>query len=334
MSEKYTTDTLTIGKKKILVRIEDLNQADLNFYAENPRVYSALNVDDALPSQKEIEEHMKRMEHVRELADDIKSNGGLMEEIIVRDGDFVVLEGNSRLAAYRILCENDPITWGKIKCKILPNDIKDDLVFKLIGQFHIKGKKPWEAYEQASYLYRRMKTTKLDIKALAKELGIPAADAKNKVDAVTMMKESNEVDNHKFSYYYEYIKNNSIKKYRSTSDEIDKVVIQQIQRGEIENAADIRLLGKVAAVGDKQSKKDMKRFIDGEISIYDAYDDMEEHGKLDNSVKKLKEFRNYISTDKFEKNIKSSPEIYQNAAFEIKKINARLKRIMEKMEIK
>ena len=37
------TENLTIGKNDYEVRLEELNQVDLKFYSENPRVYSILN---------------------------------------------------------------------------------------------------------------------------------------------------------------------------------------------------------------------------------------------------------------------------------------------------
>jgi hypothetical protein len=49
-----------------------------------------------------VDLRLTRAEHVRDgLVKSIKHNGGLIEAILVRKG--VVLEGNSRLAAYRIL---------------------------------------------------------------------------------------------------------------------------------------------------------------------------------------------------------------------------------------
>ena len=148
MSEEKN-DIMTIGKEQYQVQ-----------YAENPRVYSILNIEGAEPSQEEIEDHMCGSEHVKELKSAIESNGGLIEPIIVRSGDFVVLEGNSRLAAYRLLAENDPIAWGKIKCILLPSDISEKAVFALLGQRHLNGQKEWEPFEQATYLYRRYLQTR------------------------------------------------------------------------------------------------------------------------------------------------------------------------------
>lgn len=329
MSE-VINDFITIGKQKIPVINCELDQADLKFYPENPRVYSALNSDGSIPSQEDIEEHMTKQDHVRELRDDIEKNGGLMEPIYVRDGEFVVLEGNSRLAAYRLLAEKDPIQWCKIKCYLLPKDISDDLVFKLIGQFHIKGKKPWDPYEQACYLYRRCKETKIPIEMIAMELNIKPSDAKKMIQAVELMIEYGETDNHKYSYYYEYSKDTNIKKFRETDPMIDTTIVTAIQKGEIKRAEDMRLLAKVAKVKDKQSKKVMRAVIEGTKTIYEAHEELDEHGKFETSISKLTTFKEYINSDTFEKNIISSKEVNDKAMFEIGKIIKRLTQIQKK----
>ena len=101
--ENVVEDYLVIGKEKYPVKKCEIEQSKLKFYPENPRVYSVLNINNYVPTQKEIEELMCKKDHVKRLKESIKSNGGLIDPIIVRDGDFVVLEGNSRLAAYRML---------------------------------------------------------------------------------------------------------------------------------------------------------------------------------------------------------------------------------------
>lgn len=97
---------ITIGKKDYEVEEQLLNQCELHFYEENPRVYSILRSNGSSPSQKEIEDKMTSMEHVKQLQLSIKQNGGLIDPLIVvkRNGNYVVLEGNSRLAAYKIAC--------------------------------------------------------------------------------------------------------------------------------------------------------------------------------------------------------------------------------------
>ena len=53
---------ITIGKKEYNVEEELLNQCELRFYEENPRVYSILRSNGTTPTQKEIEAKMKSME--------------------------------------------------------------------------------------------------------------------------------------------------------------------------------------------------------------------------------------------------------------------------------
>lgn len=322
------TENLTIGKNDYEVRLEELNQVDLKFYPENPRVYSILN-SDGEPSQDEIEEYMCSLEHVKQLKESIKSNGGLIDPVIVRDGDYVVLEGNSRLAAYRLLNHENPMTWGKIKCKILPSDIDDSAIFALLGQYHIIGRKDWDPFEQANYLYRRLQQTKLPIDFMADELGISRQKATNMVKVITFMIEHDDLNKRHWSHYEEYLKNAGIKKYRETDPDIDDTIVDMVKADSVQ-ATDMRKLGDIAKIGDKQSKKVMKKIATGEMDIISGYEEVQESGKLDDVVKKLKNFRTAISDDSFEKQIYASPETTQQAQFEINKIIKRLEKFSDK----
>ncbi len=111
----FSRDTITLRSKEMEVKTGFIPQADLTFYPENPRVYSIVSADDREPSQDEIETALTGREHVKKLVHSIKANGGLTDPLLVREGDLVVLEGNSRLAAYRLLFARDPLKWGKVK---------------------------------------------------------------------------------------------------------------------------------------------------------------------------------------------------------------------------
>lgn len=286
-------------------------------------------MDGSEPSQDEIEEHMCDMDHVKQLKLSIESNGGLIDPLIVRDGDFTVLEGNSRLAAYRLLCRTDAIKWGKVKCKLLPADIDDSAVFALLGQYHIIGRKDWDPYEQANYLYRRHQQTRLPVEYMAQELGISKQKANSMINVITFMIENNDLDKHHWSYYEEYLKNAGIKKYRETSENIDETIVAAIKTGEITDAKDMRKLGEIAKIGDKQSKKVMKKIAEGEIDLYEGYSEVQESGKLDDVVKKIKAFKQYINGDTIEKQIKASEDTYKRAQFEIKRLIKRLQELQD-----
>lgn len=327
-----TTETFIIGKQEYTVEVRDLNQADLQFYPENPRVYSVLNLMGGDPTQAEIEGHMCGLDHVKQLKVSIESNGGLIDPLIVRDGDFTVLEGNSRLAAYRLLCAVDPVKWGKVKCKILPSNISDSAIFTLLGQYHIIGRKDWEPFEQAHYLYRRHLQTKIPVAYMAQELGLSKQKAEKMIQVIEFMIEHNDLNKRHWSYYEEYLKNASIKKYRSQNPDIDDAIAEAIRTDVIKEAADMRKLGQIAAVGDKQSKKILQQIADGGMDLYEGYEAMEDAGKLDDVIKKLKAFKKAVSTPAFEKQVQISEETAQQARFEINKIIKRLVAIQTKLE--
>jgi ParB-like chromosome segregation protein Spo0J len=152
-----------------------------------------LRSNGGAPSQEEIEEHMLTMDHVKTLRQSIREVG-LIDPLIVRDGDFVVLEGNSRLAAYRKLSKEDPIKWGKVKCKVLPKDIEQSTILTILGQYHIVGRKDWSPFEQAGFLVRGMKATKVKIEEFAKSLGLSTSAAKKCIEVYEYMNEQNDLN--------------------------------------------------------------------------------------------------------------------------------------------
>jgi len=185
-----------------------LDQATLRFYPENPRVYSALHRDDGQkPSQEDIEEHLKEMDHVRELRDDIRENDGLIEPLYVKKATLEVVEGNSRLAAYRLLAEENAIKWELVKCVLLPEKVNDSAIASLLGQLHLKGKKDWSPYEQASFLYRRHHKEKISIKDLEKEFNLKEKSIRHRIAVIDFMIKHKDNNTARWSHYDEFLKN-------------------------------------------------------------------------------------------------------------------------------
>ncbi len=327
-------DTLTIGKKIFDVLKGELNQGDLKFYIENPRVYSALRTHNETPSQAEIEELMTNMDHVKQLKQSIESNGGLIDPLIVRAGDNVVLEGNSRLAAYRLLCRVDPVKWGKVKCTILPADIDDSSIFALLGQYHIVGRKDWSPFEQAGYLYRRKTETRFPVESMAKELGITAGDAKKFIMVYEFMIEKNDVTPDHWSYYEEYLKNREVKKYREKSSDLDTVVVEAVKTGKVTQATDMRKLGDIIKVSQKSKtgQRVLEKFKAQEITVSDAYETLEVSGQVNEIIKKLEKFQEFINESDFDKTIlESNTETRNKARFTLKRINKRVEAVLNKL---
>ena len=316
---KEIEDVLIIGKEKYPVKKCEIEQSKLFFYTDNPRVYSILNSGDYTPTQEEIEKLMCKQEHVKKLKESIRSNGGLIDPIIVRDGDYVVLEGNSRLAAYRLLNKQDPIKWAKIKAIILPKDIPDSAVFALIGQYHIIGRKDWEPYAQAGYLYRTIKKYNKSPDLLASELGMKVSDITKLLLIYQYMIDKEDNHPNKWSYYEELLKNRGIKKAFDETPALEDKIIEEIKNDKIKMAIDIRKLGDISKVNDKLSKKILKDIAKGEEDIYSGFNIIESSGKMDNNFQTISNFRKKI-TDKNFSNKLLKDENLRDIEYELKKI--------------
>lgn len=205
-SSIWINDTITIQKKEIIVKSGKMRQSDLQFFPENPRIYSIVSRESGDTSQDFIEKRLGEMDHVKQLMQSIRANGGLTDPLIVREGDNIVLEGNSRLAAYRILAKLDPIKWGFVKVRLLPQDVGQDLVFALLGEYHIIGRKDWTPYEQAGYLYRRHMNHGISISDMAKEMGLSTKYVGKLIKVYSFMVDHNDNSIDHWSYYEEYLK--------------------------------------------------------------------------------------------------------------------------------
>lgn len=324
-------NSIMIGKQEYPIEEKSINQKELKFYAENPRIYSILNNTTTNPSQEEIEDTLTEMEHVKQLVVAIKANDGLIDPLIVKDNDMTVLEGNSRLAAYRILAKSDPVKWAKVKCRVLPSDISDKAIFTLLGQYHIIGRKDWNPYEQAGYLYRRVKLTNVDIEIIAKELGLSLTTAKSYFRNYEFMINKNDLKANHWSHYDEYLKNQHIKKYRDTNADLDETIANAIKNDRIVKAVDIRdMLGGIAKVNSKTSKKIMEKIADGEIDIYEGFERVEATGKTGHAYQTLKKFKDKISDKSFEKDLEKSD--IGSVRFELKRIHQKIEALLKKYE--
>lgn len=310
-----STRTIMIGKTPVVVTDTELNQQDLEYYAENPRVFTALQSSgEDIPSQATIERIMQRLDSVKKLKVSIESNGGLMNPIIVRKN--VVLEGNSRLAAYRLLASKDPIKWSKIRCAILPDDISDELVFNLLGTYHIIGQTPWSPFEQAGYLYRTKQKSRKNIKAIAKELGMKQSDAELYIRVYQTMLDANEVSATKWSYYFELLKSRHIVKFADQNPSLDVIptLVEKIKNGDFERAEDVRKVAALAKVQTDDAQDILVEYLNDEVDIDTALELVDGEGKLENLKKGLDKFRDLIkNNDQFIRHlIKSDSDFNYN----------------------
>lgn len=86
----------------------------------------------------------------------IRAHRGLIVPIIVTprpDGEFVVIEGNTRVAIFRELAEEGaPGGWDSIPA-IVQTDLQEEGEHAIRLQAHLVGPRPWRPYAKAKYLH-------------------------------------------------------------------------------------------------------------------------------------------------------------------------------------
>lgn len=299
------SEKIIIGKKEYTVQLQDCPISSLRFYDENPRISSLLSNTDS-PSQGDIAGLMMTMEHVQQLKDSIENNGGVIEPLLVRDNDFVVLEGNSRLAAFRMLAEDDAEKWTTVPCKVFPADIDEATIFTLIGTTHIVGRKDWEPFEQANYLYKRQRKTGMPVQEIAAELGISTKCANKLIKTIEFMINHDDLNEKHWNCYDSYLKSTPIKKMRQTEQDLDDTVAEAVKSGSIKQAKDVRLLSetaKVAVEGDDEAQKVITKIANREIGIQAGHQHIENTGKFENVIAKLRKFNADIEKAGFENQV-------------------------------
>ena len=187
---------------------------ELKFYYQNPRVYTVLRarIRGEEPTQEEIFELMSEQEHVKDLKKDIRQAGGLTEAVIVNINTMEVIEGNSRLAAYRLLYEENPMEWSEISCEILPENITKDQIEDLISKVHMTGKKKWDPAEEAAWVWRLSNDENKTLEQLKKRFGWTAEKIKTYISTYQFMIDNNLTDHSQFSHWLSLKTNKHIKK--------------------------------------------------------------------------------------------------------------------------
>jgi len=322
-------DTIRIRGKDIPIVTTFLDHKVLRFFVENPRVYSILRLDGSEPTQEDIERKLLDMDHVKALVQDIKRDGGLTEAVIVRDGTFEVLEGNSRLAAYRALAKTDPVKWAQMKCRLLPRNVEESLVFALLGQYHIKGKKDWAPFEQAGFLYRRSRMHNVSSDILAQEIGLTKSKVDHLIDTYQFMLDHGEADVRRWSYYDEYLKSSKIRKARLANAGLDKLIVEKVRSEEISRAEDIRDRLPVIC----SAPRSLQKFVRKDYDFEEAHEHAVEGGADNAALKKVAAFRQWLAKPEVFKELAAyQGETKHKIEFELGKIETRLKAIMPKLK--
>ena len=203
----------------------------------------------------------------------------------------------------------------------------------ILGQYHIVGRKDWSPFEQAGFLVRGLEATKVKIEEFAKSLGLSAANAKKSVEVYEYMKEQNDLNPARWSYYEEFLKNRAIKNVVKDNPELEEKVIEDIKTGKIHEAADIRKLGDIAKSKSKVGKKVLAQYQEGKLSLDKAYEHVKETGMLDEDLLRMKKFKEFINDSDLEEKFSDiSEDLKYKLQYEIKAILKRLQVIQTKLK--
>lgn len=328
VSDDFVVDVMQIQGKKLETRVGMIPQVQLRFFAENPRVYSIVREQGRDPTQDDIQARLEEMEHVRALVQDIKKHGGLIDPLVVKEDSLEVVEGNSRLAAYRVLARRNPGKWTHAKCRLLPASISDDLIASLLGQWHLKGKKEWPPYEQAGYLYRRYHEQHVSAVVLGSEAGISSARVEKIIEAYQLMIEQNDTKRERWSYYDEFVKSRRIAKVCEKQIGFRERVLGMVKRGQFERAQDLR--DKLRVVCDGPPKV-VAKFAAGKFDLDDAYEAAVDAGGGYAPLRKLRKFRLWLAQQNIQDDlVELDGQIGEKVEFEIKKLQGVLSAMLKK----
>ncbi len=123
---------------------------------KNPRIQYLIGRQPEPVSRDRLDELLWAKDQVKALAQSIKQNGGVYEEIIVQkdDGKYLVREGNSRTVATGHLAEQHPgdNRFSTVPAMVFDGELTEDDLATMLADMHVAGKIRWDAYEQAKHV--------------------------------------------------------------------------------------------------------------------------------------------------------------------------------------
>ena len=270
--------TIKIQGEDIPANCGDLDIFELHFLLDNPRVFSCTYGIEGFAKksseqqQEEIYNRLLEEPSVQNLLPEIIRHEGLMEPILVRWDTKEVIEGNSRLAAFRHLYKESSKDekWKTIPCEIVSH-LTDEQQYAFLNQLHVKGKTAWSAYEKANFAFVRHDKGGMNVSAIAEMFGETEREIQKRIDVIRKMKDNKDVVLSHFSYYNVRVRTKKIADEISKNKQLEKVLNDKIrslgEQGEEEaefTAQELRT--KLPQIISK--KKILKRFLEGKESIH------------------------------------------------------------------
>ncbi len=174
------------GAAAYTLALKKVSPSDLRLDATNPRLAGLrLGVDD----QDKILAVLWKERAVNEVVDSIAANGYWQHEVLFaarEAGKLVVIEGNRRLAAVKLLCSADlckkigatgvpVLTTAEQKAKGLDElpiyECPREQIWDFIGFKHVNGPQDWDSIAKAQYVARVHNEFKIPLPEIASKIG-------------------------------------------------------------------------------------------------------------------------------------------------------------------
>ena len=282
--------TIAIMGEQLPARLVRMEIQQLHFLPDNPRVYAAIremaDFDDLTADEKQerIYQRLLKERSVQKLIREIDRDGGLQEPVIVRMDHRQVIEGNSRLAAYRKLWDDTgDERWAQIRC-LTVTTLKDDQQTRLLAQTHLLGKAEWSPYAKALLCFRWVEEEGKNIATLAELSSLTIRTITKNVKIIQLMKDNNDDKKSNFSYYDVLVTNRKISATIAERPALKETLFKKI-KDKAFTAQEMR--DRVPTV--IQKPKILRKFENG-IALDDAYD----RAKISGTQRRLKRIRDRL----------------------------------------
>ena len=232
MSNEQPHISILGNKIPYVEELRDIFQ--LKYYERNPRVLPNLGALDGSPEakQKAIEEGMREETSVDKLLSSIPKHGGISEPLIIRPNGEV-LEGNSRLAALRILYKKkEEEEYLRVPCRVV--NLNEEEIDAFLDQQHVDGKTPWAAYNKAYKAFYRVVVDDVPLHIYARRTSSTKSKVEESINTIKlMMREKMSHKKDLFSYYQLFYKNGKLKKCFEEDSDLKKYVLKQLKKEKI-----------------------------------------------------------------------------------------------------
>jgi hypothetical protein len=206
-------------------------------------------------SQDQIRFGLEASPSYNDLKNSIFDNSGAMTPIWVyeiKNNNFCVIEGNTRLAVYKDLNLEHPENpnFKTINCYVLSQEIEENVKDFIRLTAHLHGQTPWDTYERAKYLFVLYNNKRYPLKDLVRRTKLKPKEIMEDIEAYQIMeKEFSKVfprnDGryvHKYSYFKEYAKNKKLQGIMEEKKLSTKDFSKWVAEEKLNEARDVRKL--------------------------------------------------------------------------------------------